>query len=243
MDLVFILFDSRTGFSFDKKSKMRRINERTFVYSTRMNETQPTLSESSKGERTRADIIRAAHDLIIQNGYHGTSMRQIANQAGIALGGIYNHFASKEEIFREIVLAYHPYHDIFPLLINLQHATIEAFLHHAAQLIDETMAARPELINLMLIEMVEFRGKHIPALVERIFPLVAQILQQFTATSGNLRPIPMPMLMRTFIGLIFGYLISKNAMGENVPPEFRENALDYFMDIYLHGILKSETPE
>ncbi|GAB4579951.1 MAG: hypothetical protein Fur0022_26900 [Anaerolineales bacterium] len=194
----------------------------------------------SKSARTRADIIKAAHDLIIQHGYHGTSMRQIAQAAGIALGGIYNHFESKEEIFREIVLTYHPYHEILPLLANPQHASIEALLRHAAQLIDETMTARPELINLMLIEMVEFRGKHIPAVVERIFPLVAQILHQFTAAGDTLRPIPTPMLMRTFIGLILGYLISKNAMGENVPPEFRENALDYFMNIYLHGILKPE---
>ena len=50
----------------------------------------------SRGERTRAEIIQAAHDLFIQQGYHGTSMRQIAGQAGIALGGLYNHFESKE---------------------------------------------------------------------------------------------------------------------------------------------------
>ncbi|HLF91099.1 MAG TPA: TetR/AcrR family transcriptional regulator [Anaerolineales bacterium] len=200
-------------------------------------------SDATKGERTRADIVLAAHDLIIQNGYHGTSMRQIAKQAGIALGGIYNHFASKEDIFREVVLTYHPYHEIMPILANAQYDSIEELLCHAAHLIDDTLNTRPDVLNLMFIEMVEFRSKHIPDLLERVFPIVTQILQRFTEAGDNLRPIPMPMLMRTFISVLFGYFISKNALGENISLEFRENALDYFLDIYLHGILKSENPK
>ena len=50
---------------------------------------------STKGERTRQEILQSAHQLFLKNGYHGTSMRQIAEGAGIAVGGIYNHFASK----------------------------------------------------------------------------------------------------------------------------------------------------
>ncbi len=53
-----------------------------------------------RGEQTRGEIIRAAHKLFVQQGYHGTSMRQIAKQAGIALGGLYNHFDSKQEVFQ-----------------------------------------------------------------------------------------------------------------------------------------------
>lgn len=204
-------------------------------------ETSPPPTDT-KGSRTRTDIIRAAHDLIIQNGYHGTSMRKIATEAGIALGGIYNHFGSKEDIFQEVVLTYHPYHELLPILANSGHDNIEDLLRHAAQLIDETLTTRPELINLMLIEMVEFRSKHLPALLQRVFPLVAQILQRFTETGNNLRPIPLPMLMRTFIGTMFGYFITKNFLGEQIPQGFQENALEYFMNAYLHGIIQPETP-
>ena len=52
-----------------------------------------------KGEVTRLAIEDAALELYMEHGYHATSMRQIADQAGLALGGIYNHFKSKEEIF------------------------------------------------------------------------------------------------------------------------------------------------
>ena len=54
---------------------------------------------ATKGERTRAVLLDAAKRLFVSNGYHGTSMRQIADEAGLALGGIYNHFGNKEDIF------------------------------------------------------------------------------------------------------------------------------------------------
>ena len=40
-----------------------------------------TTSELTKGERTRQEILQAAFKLFTAQGYHGTSMRQIASQA------------------------------------------------------------------------------------------------------------------------------------------------------------------
>ena len=57
----------------------------------------------SKGERTRQTIEEAAYKLFLEQGYSATSMRQIAEQAGIALGGIYNHFKAKKRYFEVII--------------------------------------------------------------------------------------------------------------------------------------------
>ena len=74
----------------------------------------------TKGETTRLAIEDAAVNLFMEHGYHGTSMRQIAERAGLALGGIYNHFSSKEEIFEGIIVDKHPYKKILPLILELQ---------------------------------------------------------------------------------------------------------------------------
>ena len=58
----------------------------------------------TKGETTRLAIEDAAVELFMEHGYHATSMRQIAEHAGLALGGIYNHFASKEELFEATII-------------------------------------------------------------------------------------------------------------------------------------------
>ncbi|MCB0120574.1 MAG: helix-turn-helix transcriptional regulator, partial [Anaerolineales bacterium] len=82
----------------------------------------------TKGELTRLAIEDAAVELFIEHGYHATSMRQIAERAGLALGGIYNHFTSKEEIFEAIVLDKHPYRKILPLVLEAQGEDMETFL-------------------------------------------------------------------------------------------------------------------
>ena len=86
----------------------------------------------SRGMNTRNEIIAAAHSLFLEHVYHGTSMRQIASQAGIALGGIYNHFDCKEDFFASVLDNYHPYHEILPILQNAQGEIIEDFVSDAA---------------------------------------------------------------------------------------------------------------
>ena len=52
----------------------------------------------TKSEHTRALIITQAAHLFNRKGYSGTSMRDILEATGLAKGGIYGHFSSKEEI-------------------------------------------------------------------------------------------------------------------------------------------------
>ena len=56
----------------------------------------------TKGESTKQHILSVSLDLFSKNGFAGTSIRQIAKAVGIRESGIYNHFSSKGQIFREI---------------------------------------------------------------------------------------------------------------------------------------------
>ena len=55
-----------------------------------------------------------------------------------------------------------------------------------------------------------------------------------------LRPIPLLVLVRAFIGLFFSYIMTDLIIGDQLPPEMGENALEHFVEIYLHGILAGE---
>lgn len=53
----------------------------------------------------RSLVLRAAHDLFTERGYHGTKTREIAARARVAEPVIFRNFASKAEIFEQSILA------------------------------------------------------------------------------------------------------------------------------------------
>jgi len=195
----------------------------------------------SKGERTKAKVERAALDLFRKNGYHGTSMRAIAQNAGMAVGGIYNHFSSKEEIFRSVLLEFHLYKDVIPALREAQGDTLEEFVRDAAGKMVKGFGQPLDFINLIFIELVEFNGRHIPELFQLIYPQLVEFGQRFIQKSEQLRPIPLAVLLRSFIGLFFSYVMTGLILSEQMPKEVQDHAFDDFVDIYLHGILKDGT--
>jgi TetR/AcrR family transcriptional regulator, cholesterol catabolism regulator len=54
----------------------------------------------------REIILRQAAGLFASRGVAATTVRQIADEAGVLSGSLYHHFQSKEEIAQDIVIAY-----------------------------------------------------------------------------------------------------------------------------------------
>ena len=195
------------------------------------------VESSTKGEHTRQEILRSAHQLFLKNGFHGTSMRQIALEARIAVGGIYNHFASKDEIFLAVLSDRHPIFDILPVLSAAEGKDIESIVRNAASKMVEVVQGRPDFLNLMFIELVEFNARHVPELFQTFFPLALTFVQRIFDGRQELRPLPIPVLLRAFLGLFFSYVITDLLVGDQMPLEMGKSSLDHFIDIFLHGIL------
>src|SRR5258705_13654700 len=65
----------------------------------------PKLSQTAIEEK-KGRIEEAARDLFIKQGFHATSMRNIAAKAGTSLGNVYNYYRTKEEILGSIIGRY-----------------------------------------------------------------------------------------------------------------------------------------
>jgi hypothetical protein len=70
---------------------------------------------------------------------------------------------------------------------------------------------------------VEFKGKHLPEFFENI-----------------LCGVPPPAWLRVFLSMFVSYHMTQSLLIGMLPTETQEQSLDAFIDIFLHGILKSE---
>ncbi len=57
------------------------------------------LTRQDKRQANRARILHAARTVFSQRGYHGATIGQIADEAGLSNGAVYYNFTSKEDLF------------------------------------------------------------------------------------------------------------------------------------------------
>ena len=193
---------------------------------------------ATKGERTRTAIVEAAYQLFLRNGYHGTSMRGIAETAGIALGGIYNHFGTKEDIYVAMLAERHPFINIVPALQGACGDSVETLVSDAAARMIAALGQSQDTVALIFIEQVEFSGKHLALLLKQYYPGLKDFVARLNLARGPLRPIPLPVLLRAFIGLFFSYYMTERLIVERQPAQHpHHDDFAYFVQIFLHGVL------
>jgi AcrR family transcriptional regulator len=212
------------------------MNVRSFLEGIMPDESQ------TKGERTHQVIIESAYTLFLEQGYAATSVRQIAERSGFALGGIYNHFTNKEAIFSDLIIAKHPFHEIIPLLQAAPGETVEEFVRNAAKSMVEELGRRPDFVKFLFIELVEFSGRDVPRMFQIVYPQIAPLIQRFQTRQGELRKIPPFVLFRAFLGLFFSFYITEFLLAGTPAGQQQENALDHFVNIFLHGVLAPKEP-
>ncbi len=192
---------------------------------------------NTKGERTRAALLAAGYQLFVTQGYHATSTRDIAAAAGLAVGGIYNYFGSKEDIYLELLTQRHALVDILPALQQAQGNTVEELVRDAATRMIAVLRDNHQGLALTFVELAEFKGKHLPQLFKVAYPSFQDFARRLTAAHGTLRDVPMPLMLRVFLGMFFSYFITDLVAGKQLPAKVTQDAFDSFVDIYLHGIV------
>ena len=192
-----------------------------------------------RGESARLAVEDAALELFMERGYHATSMRQIADKSGLALGGIYNHFKSKDEIFEALIVNKHPYKKVLPLIQEAEGETMDEFLGNATRIVITELTSQQYYVKLMFIEIVEFNGVHGAALLKELVPNVLPVFERLVKTKKGLRVTNPVILLRSFIGMVLSYMITEiiisNSLLDKLMPS---NSLDIYVDIYIHGVLQ-----
>ena len=121
----------------------------------------PKLSDSAI-EKRKENIEHAARELFIKQGFHATSMRDIAKGAKVSLGNLYNYYETKDAIFESIVAKYL---EVIDERLREMFGSIDEPLEPESLRMLGEMAGR--LVNehadfwlLMYIDVLEFQNRH-----------------------------------------------------------------------------------
>jgi len=111
----------------------------------------PTRDERPSGDQASADqasastrekILDVALDLFTDQGFDGTSMREIAGRLGISKPAIYYHFASKEEILMALHMRLHEFGKAALARLTGQTVTLQVWGSLLNELLDQMLAQR-----------------------------------------------------------------------------------------------------
>lgn len=170
-----------------------------------------------KGEHSRAAIFEAALALFQERGYEATTMRAIAERAGVSLGSSYHYFASKEHLVLEFYRHTHQLHlaaigpvmarerDLTARLRNVVRAvvvTCEPF-HDFAGAIFSTVANPVSPLNPF--------GKESKALRDEVIDLYAEVVKGSDARLPDDIVAELPTLLWLYqMGVLYFWIFDKS---------------------------------
>jgi AcrR family transcriptional regulator len=145
----------------------------------------PKLSEDTI-EANRNRIESAAKELFIRQGFHATSMRDIASRAQTSLGNLYNYYRTKENILESIIAKYQTVIDerLQRLFSGIEEPFEPKTLKRFGRAIREMVGEHHDFWLLMYIDVLEFENRHFRRMFEG---LTAKLRKQFARQFAELK--------------------------------------------------------
>ncbi len=138
-------------------------------------------------EQNQVHIEEAALRVFTRQGFHGTSVREIAAEAGVSLGNLYNYYKTKEDIFKSLVTRFDQRMArimatrLAPLIGSLDPET----LHKLSGVVREIVRDHPDYWRLMYIDVVEFGNRHFEHIFRDLVPILRRLNPQLSQKKAN----------------------------------------------------------
>jgi AcrR family transcriptional regulator len=178
-------------------------------------------------------IMEEATRLFVTHGYHGISMREIAEAVGVSKAGLYYHFKDKEDLFIAILTANLEQID---RIIAQTRQTGQTTREQISQILRAILGQAPHqraIIRLASQEMAHLsqtaRDQFDQLYQARFIDQLAAILREGSAR-GELRPINTSVATWILLGMAYPYLSPAQARDADVMDEAVHAIISIFFD-------------
>src|ERR1700724_2020206 len=190
----------------------------------------------ARGGGSREAIVEAAERLFLERGFGSVSMDELAEAAGVARRTLYNQFARKEDIFREMLLRVSgQLEDAFPTGTETK-GDVEEVLRAVARVILD-LHKHPEYLGFL--RMVVADSRQFPWIAEEFAAVMdpqTDRLERYLAhlTALGILDCRNPMLAaHQFIGMLNELSLWPWMMGRESLPVSAEDAVEETIRMFL----------
>jgi AcrR family transcriptional regulator len=189
----------------------------------------------------RAAIIEAAVDLFSQNGFRGTTTRELAAAVGVSEPVLYQHFATKKDLYLAIVehMLEHITNRFESRLEELPDgATDEQYFRWLVSQMWDWYAEDMRYVRLLLLSALEgheladlWHERALGILLEHVCRVVDSRME-----AGEFREMHPMLATEALLGPVAHVCMMTMLLGCKLPGITKEAVVKEFVDIYLNGI-------
>ena len=198
--------------------------------------------ERLSGEERRAQIIDAALNLFAEKGFNGARTKEIAQRAGISETLIFQHFKTKEELYRVTLGELFSHH---PVTTDIEENVAErddfGVLSTIASHVISHNREDPRILRLALFSALE--GLHFGESArhaEKARPTLPEIVSSYIQQridEGAFKKVNARIAGQLFIETIFMYVADQEASVTGPPlPYSDEEVIETLVRIFVEGL-------
>lgn len=207
----------------------------------------PKLSEAVI--RGNMDTIEdAARELFIRQGFHATSMRDIAKRAEVSLGNLYNYYETKDAIFESIIDGYQTVIDeeLRQIFAEIDEPMEPANLRQLGEGVGRLVNEHSDFWLLMYIDVLEFQNRHFRKMFDGITDRFRKVFgKRFIEAEkrGDLRTgvDAAPAFTAAYMQFFNYFLVEKLFGGNRHLGLTDEQALNHITKIFAYGTLSGSS--
>jgi AcrR family transcriptional regulator len=206
----------------------------------------PPKARLSSPER-RAAIVDSAMALFARKGFRGTTTREIASAVGVSEPVLYQHFATKRDLYTAIVD-----HMVAEASREFESAVKqydespdpEEYFNWLGGVVLDWYTRRSDHVRLLFFSALE--GHELAELwhekATKSFLLLVEGAISARQAQGQLRAMDARIAARAFVGMVAHYGLTTTMFQMALPEEVAKGALKQFVELFLGG-LRPTKPE
>lgn len=204
-----------------------------------MTDSKPDPIQEQMIAARREQILDAAIVVFADKGFHRATIKDIARQAGIADGTIYNYFANKTALMLGILERLNEsesrQEDFDQSLSGNFTTFVREYLDQRFNAFDGDMMRLMQTVLSEVLIDADLRERYWTEILAPTYALIEPYVEAWKA-SGDIREMDSALMLRTFSATMIGLVVMR-LLGDEMLAERWSELPDFVTDVMLYGLL------